>query len=47
MKNQMFQLNLCTSQKQLQSNQFPQNELSYFIKMSLSPMIVAKTEAVN
>ena len=46
-KSQMFQSNLCTSRKQLHSNQFTQNELSYFIKMSLLPMIVAKTGDVN
>jgi len=47
MKNQIFQSNLCASQKQLQSNQFLQNELSNFIKMSLSPIFVAETGAVN
>jgi hypothetical protein len=47
MKNQMFLLNLSKNEKQLRFNPFSQNEFSYFIKMSLSPIIVAKTGDVN
>jgi hypothetical protein len=47
MEHQVFQSDPFTSQKQFHSNQFPQNELSYFVKVSFSPMIVAKIRDVN
>ena len=46
-ENQTFRLKLCTSQKQLDLNQFPQNMPSYFVKMNTSSINVTKMGVVN